>query len=189
MFNVLGPLINPAHPKGIVLGVAERELGPTFARSLKESGVRRALVVCGREGLDEISCAGETDVWELRDGVISEGRIRPELFGLSSHPLSSVAGGTPEENARTFKELLCSGDEIPEKLRPVLDFVLMNASAVLVVAGLAKDYEEGTRMAREAVRSGKAWEALERFRREGERVVEEAFPERDRNVPLRDLLL
>jgi anthranilate phosphoribosyltransferase len=75
-----------------------------------------------------------------------------------------VGGGSPKENAETFKTLLNSGDKIPEKLIPVLDFVLMNASALLVVAGLAKDYKEGTELARQAVYSGKAWEALDTFR-------------------------
>lgn len=182
MFNVLGPLINPAHPKGMVLGVAEKELGMTFAYSLMESGVQTALVVCGAEGLDEISCAGDTFVWELRDGQITEHIISPADFGLKPHFLSEVAGGTPAENSRTFRELLCSGKEIPEKHGAVLDFVLMNASALLVVAGIAKDYLHGTELARESIVSGKAWEALETFRKEGERVADEAFPDRDRSV-------
>ncbi|KAH9948268.1 glycosyl transferase family, a/b domain-containing protein [Amylocystis lapponica] len=92
MFNVLGPLINPARPRGMVLGVAERELGLPFARSLGNGGVERALVVCGAEGLDEISCAGETYAWELADGNITERRLDPSQFGLGVHPLTAVAG-------------------------------------------------------------------------------------------------
>ncbi|TEB30711.1 anthranilate phosphoribosyltransferase, TrpD [Coprinellus micaceus] len=165
MFNVLGPLINPARPRGMVLGVAVPEIGPAFAKSLREGGVQRALVVCGFEGLDEISCAGPTHAWELHeDGSVSEHVLTPEQFGLPVHPLSTVGGGSPKENAETFKTLLNSGDKIPKKLIPVLDFVLMNASALLVVAGLAKDYKEGTELARQAVYSGKAWEALDTFR-------------------------
>ncbi|EIM86242.1 anthranilate phosphoribosyltransferase TrpD [Stereum hirsutum FP-91666 SS1] len=187
MFNVLGPLINPANPRGMVLGVAERELGMTFAHSLQDSGVERALVVCGAEGLDEISCAGDTYVWELKSGQISETRINPTMFGLKAHLLAEVAGGTPEENSRTFRELLRSGSDIPERLTAVLDFVLMNASALLVVAGVAKDYIEGTKLARESIVSGKAWEALETFRKEGERVADEAFPNRDRSLPVKNI--
>jgi len=167
MFNVLGPLINPARPQGMVLGVAEREIGLTFARSLREGGVERALVVCGHEKLDEISCAGPTYAWELLDGNIAEKTLTPALFGLGAHPLSTVVGGSPEENAVTFTTLLTSGEDIPASVKPVLDFVLMNASALLVVAGLAKDYVHGTKLAFESITSGKAWAALQTFRDAG----------------------
>jgi len=168
MFNILGPLINPARPQGMVLGIAEREIGHTFATSLREGGVERALVVCGYEKLDEISCAGPTYAWELLNGVITEKTLRPELFGLKAHPLSTVVGGSPQENAETFRKLLTSGKEIPESLKPVLDFVLMNASALLVVAGLAEDYAHGAQLALESITSGKAWAALQSFREAGE---------------------
>ncbi|KAI6101939.1 glycosyl transferase [Pisolithus sp. B1] len=141
LFNVLGPLINPAHPKGMVLGVAERELGPAFAKSLLDVGVQRALVVCGAENLDEISCAGDTWVWEIRDGQITEAKLHPERFGLPVHPLTAVAGGTAAENAETFKTLLRSG--------------------------LAEDYKHGVRLALESMKSGAAWKALEAFRDTG----------------------
>lgn len=167
MFNILGPLINPAKPRGMVLGVAEPEIGPTFAQSLRDGGVERALVVCGYEKLDEISCAGPTYAWELKDGVVTELTLHPELFGLDVHPLSTVAGGNPQENAETFKRLLNSGGSIPEDLTPVLHFVQMNAAALLVVAGLATDFEEGAKMALESITSGNAWKALETFREAG----------------------
>ncbi|KAF5384245.1 hypothetical protein D9615_003414 [Tricholomella constricta] len=167
MFNVLGPLLNPARPKGMVLGVAEREIGATFARSLREGGVERALVVCGCEGLDEISCAGETWAWALHpDGTITETVLSPEMFGVGRHPLREVVGGTPAENAGTLTELLGlrDGEEVPQRLAAVMDFVLINAAALLVVAGKAGDYKEGTRLARESILSGKAWEALQQFK-------------------------
>ncbi|KAK0239074.1 glycosyl transferase [Armillaria nabsnona] len=167
MFNILGPLINPAKPRGMVLGVAEPEIGLTFAQSLRDGGVERALVVCGYEKLDEISCAGPTYAWELKDGVVTELTLHPELFGLDVHPLSTVAGGNPQENAETFKRLLNSGGNIPEDLTPVLHFVQLNAAALLVVAGLASDFEEGAKMALESITSGKAWKALETFREAG----------------------
>ncbi|KAG2346705.1 anthranilate phosphoribosyltransferase [Suillus weaverae] len=173
LFNVLGPLINPAHPRGMVLGVADRELGPTFAQSLRDGGVERALVVCGAEGLDEISCAGDTYAWQLEDGKITEIKLHPDLFGLSVHPLSSVAGGTPTENAGTFRALLNSGNDIPESLMPVLQFVLLNASALLVVAGLASDFKEGVALAMNSITSGRAWDALVAFRTAGREAVKE----------------
>jgi anthranilate phosphoribosyltransferase len=174
MFNILGPLINPARPRGMVLGVAQPEIGNTFAQCLGEGGVERALVVCGFERIDEISCAGPTHVWELKDEKVTKSVLRPEDFGLPCHPLHTVAGGTPDENATTFKALLMSGDKIPEQLIPVLDFVLMNASALLVVAGVAKDYIEGTKLARESIISGKAWEAFEIFREAGNKAAHDA---------------
>lgn len=171
MFNVLGPLINPAFPQGMVVGVAIPELGRTYAESIRQGGVQRALVVCGEERLDEISCAGRTHIWELKDGNITEGIISPSDFGLPAHSLSHVAGGTPEENAETFKTLLTSGEQIPESLTPVRDFVLMNAAALLVVAGRAQDYKEGVKLALESITSGKAWEALQTFKLEGQRAA------------------
>ncbi|KAG0701918.1 glycosyl transferase [Suillus ampliporus] len=144
LFNVLGPLINPACPRGMVLGVAERELGPTFAQSLREGGVERALV----------------------DGKITEIKLHPELFGLSVHSLSSRMPGT-------FKALLDSGNDIPESLTPVLHFVLLNASALLVVAGLASDFKEGVALAMNSITSGNAWDALLAFRNAGMEAVKE----------------
>lgn len=167
IFNVLGPLINPARPRGMVLGIADPTLGMPFASSLRDSGIERALVVCGAEHLDEISCAGDTWAWELRDGEIVETKLHPALFGLGVHPLSSVSGGTPPENAETFKVLLTSGMDIPHTLTPILEFVLVNAAALLVVAGLATDYKDGVRLARESVTSGAAWKALTTFRDAG----------------------
>ena len=165
VFNVLGPLLNPTRPRGMVLGVAEPALGPPFVAALKAGGVKRAYVVCGAEDLDEISCAGDTHLWELLDdGSVRERTLCPADFGLPAHPLEEVKGASPEENAAAFKTLLTSGDKIPARLTPVLDFVLMNAAALLVVAGRAADLKEGARLAREAVISGKAWAALEAFR-------------------------
>lgn len=167
MFNVLGPLINPARPKGMVLGVAEPEIGSTFASSIGEGGVERALVVCGFEGLDEISSAGPTHAWELKHGKVTKKVLSPSDFGLPKHPLSAVSGGSPQENASTFKALLTSGSQIPEKLLPLMDWVSMNASALLVVAGVTQDYVEGVKFAKESITSGKAWEAFEIFRDAG----------------------
>jgi len=165
MFNVLGPLINPARPRGMVLGLAERELGSTFAQSLRDGGVQRALVVCGAEGLDEISCAGNTHAWELKDGVITQMTLHPSQFGLPTRPLAQVAGGTPDENAATLRTLLTSGDAIPAELTPVLDFVLLNASALLVVAKIADDFKSGTQLAMKSIVDGSAWNALQLFQK------------------------
>jgi len=168
IFNLLGPLLNPASPKGMVLGVAEPELGYPFASSVSDAGVERAFIVCGAERLDEISCAGPTHVWEVDQGNITEKTLNPSDFGLPSYPLTAVAGGGPQENAETFRKLLTSGDHLPEHLVPIMDWVAMNASALLVVAGVAHNLSEGARLAKESITSGRAWEALKIFRETGQ---------------------
>ncbi|CEL56864.1 anthranilate phosphoribosyltransferase [Rhizoctonia solani AG-1 IB] len=178
VFNVLGPLINPASPKRMILGVYTRELGPVFAETLRGMGVERALVVCGMESLDEISIAGGTWAWSLENGDITTTTLHPSHFELKTHPLSTVAGASPETNAQMLIDILNPNtpshsptESVPAPANGVtsdpgaiLDFVLMNASALLVVAGLAPDYPTGVKMARESISSGRAWEALNEFR-------------------------
>lgn len=187
LLNLLGPLVNPARPSGIVLGVAHAKLGETFIRALwMDKTVKHAMVVCGIENLDEISCAGDTKVWEFRRGDDKGGEkvkgipweektINPETFGLPTHHLSTVSGGRkPEHNAVIFKQILCpksedvsaSDDQLldSKSLAPILDFVLMNTAAVLVVADLATTLKEGVTLARKSVESGAAWEAFKTFR-------------------------
>ena len=178
MFNVLGPLLNPARPKGMVLGICEPELGATFAQSLLEGGVRKALIVCGVERLDEISCAGPTHVWEVNGDADGKGKVDEYLidplndFGLPTHPLKDVVGQSCEENAKIFVRLLDPENRLPpdadqetiRKHQAITDFVLINASALLVVAGIANDFKHGIELARESITAGKAWEALETFK-------------------------
>ncbi|KAF4549524.1 Anthranilate phosphoribosyltransferase-like protein [Elsinoe fawcettii] len=163
VFNLLGPLANPIHNSGLiearVLGVAKRDMGPVFADALRLSGAKKALVVCGEEDLDEISCAGATRCWLLRrrtgsgsdHGWVSTSpsrsygneeveilpfTMRPEDFGLKPHPLSEVAGGkSPSENAAILARLL-KGDLAEDD--PVLTFVLMNTAALLAVSGICE---------------------------------------------------
>jgi len=104
-------------------------------------------------------------LWELlEDGSVLERTLCPADFGLPAHPLDDVKGASPAENAAMFKTLLTSGDNIPAQLTPILDIVLMNTAALLVVAGRAENIKEGVRLAREAITSGRAWHALEVFR-------------------------
>ncbi|GAA5917243.1 hypothetical protein JCM5296_006864 [Sporobolomyces johnsonii] len=171
VFNALGPLINPAQPRAMIVGVHSKGLGPVFAEALRITGVQRAWVVCGAEGLDEISPAGETHVWDLKDDTITARTIHPSDFGLTPTPLSTVAGGTPGENAATLRALL-AGELARDD--PIETFVVLNAAALLVVAGKAKDEKAGVELARESIRSGKAAEALEAFRRASTEAVEKA---------------
>jgi anthranilate phosphoribosyltransferase len=136
---------------------------------LRDEGVARALVVCGADGLDEISCTGDTWAWSLTpDGNIVEAVLHPAQFGLDTHPLTAVSGGRASENAATLTTLLTSREEVLEELRPVLEFVLLNAAALLVVAGVARDFKDGVGLARESIASGAAWKALETFRESGQ---------------------
>ncbi|KAK0526852.1 anthranilate phosphoribosyltransferase [Tilletia horrida] len=111
LFNVLGPLINPARPARCIIGVHSAGLGPIFAETLRRQGKERAWVVCGFEGLDEISIEGETNVWELKDGQIRHFTISPADFGLPSHPLSHVVSASAAENASIALHLLSEAEE------------------------------------------------------------------------------
>ncbi|KAF8978076.1 anthranilate phosphoribosyltransferase [Entomortierella lignicola] len=164
IFNLMGPLSNPAKPSRVVVGVHSRFLGSLMIRSLKLMGLISGMVVCGANGLDEISPEGETHVWKLVDGEIVEEDISPAQFGLPSHALISVKGGGPEENAQILDDLLNNKFKSPG--HPILDFVLLNAAALLVVAGKANTFEEAVVIARESVESGKARAVLEGFRRD-----------------------
>ncbi|PVF97210.1 anthranilate phosphoribosyltransferase [Serendipita vermifera] len=172
ILNLVGPLVNPARPGGLVLGVAHPRLGETFVQALsKDETVQYAMVVCGEEHLDEISCAGRTRVWEFKrneDGTVlfKESVISPETFGVDSHLLANVAGGKgPGENAEIFTRLLTQPEESAQsELKPIFDFVLINAAAVLVVAEIAKDVKEGVELARQSINSGAAWKAFQSFK-------------------------
>lgn len=159
VFNILGPLTNPAKPDGMVCGVYTASLGRLFVEVFKLLGMRRALVVHGCEGLDELSIAGASKVWELKDGgEIKEYEVQPSDFGVSSHPLTEVAGNSPEENAVEMRELLKGGGRVA-----VREMVLMNASAALYVAGKVPDFKAGTELAKAALSNGSAIKTLEAY--------------------------
>ncbi|KAL0098304.1 anthranilate phosphoribosyltransferase [Phycomyces blakesleeanus] len=165
VFNMLGPMSNPALPMRTVVGVHSPQIGNLMANALQLTGVKEALVVCGAEKLDEISPAGETTFWRIHNtGDITTGTLHPTRdFGLPTHPLSDVKGGDCHENVLILKQLL-SG-ELPEN-NPILDFVLLNASALLVVAGVASNFKDGVSKARASIKSGQAKKVLEAFRQE-----------------------
>jgi anthranilate phosphoribosyltransferase len=158
VFNLLGPLVNPARPGRMVVGVAHESLGDLMIEALRLTGVHRAFVVCGEEGLDEISPAGKTHVWSLENGNITRFTVHPSDFGLPTHSLDKVRGGDAAHNAQIFREIL-SG----QRQDAMLDYVLLNTAALLVVAGRANHWKEGVEQAREAIQSGKAKQMLEKF--------------------------
>lgn len=157
IFNILGPLTNPARPSMIVLGVYEEALLEPMAKVLSNLGIRRGLVVYGQEKLDEISSSGPTSVCEICDGELRQYVITPEQMGLERCKKEDLQGGTPEENAEITRKIL-RGEKGPRR-----DAVLMNAGAALYVAGKAESISEGVRLAADIIDSGKAYRQLERF--------------------------
>ncbi|KAJ3007889.1 UNVERIFIED_CONTAM: anthranilate phosphoribosyltransferase [Siphonaria sp. JEL0065] len=161
IFNILGPLTNPAFPQRMIVGVFSKEIGPIMAEALRLSGVQRAWIVHGGIGLDEIAPTGETYVWSLENDTITSKTIHPTRdFGIAEHPLDDVRGGDGAYNSGTMKSLLNNEFDLGH---PILDFVLLNSGALLHVAGKAKDLKEGVELARESIRSGRAQEALDKF--------------------------
>jgi len=161
IFNILGPLCNPADIDARVIGVSSKILGEVFAETLRLMGVKRAMVVCGFEGLDEISPEGKTHVWRLNDvSKLEYFSLEPADFGLLSHPITEVKSGTPPENGALLLRML---DGQVSEGNAVLDFVLLNAAALLVCSEKAKDWKDGVRIARESIKSGSARKALDGF--------------------------
>ena len=192
IFNLLGPLSNPVHDTELVeariLGVARQDIGLNFAEALRLGSAKKALVVCGDENLDEISPAGPTHCWLVREEGsqvdITKFTLVPEDFGLGRHELDAVHGGKgPAENAEILMRILSNGMESGD---PVLEFVLLNVAALLTISGICEvdvsnmghgddgkvieergpgglRWKEGVRRARWCIRSGEAlrqWEAF-----------------------------
>jgi anthranilate phosphoribosyltransferase len=154
IFNVLGPLTNPADADAQVVGVYDPDLVPMLARALSRLGVDRALVVHG-SGLDEIALHDETVVAELDDGEIEEYSITPADLGLEEASIEAIAGGTPEENAADLRGIVTGELDGPKR-----DVILANAGAAVYVVGEADSLEAGVERAREAIESGAAAETL-----------------------------
>lgn len=160
VFNLLGPLTNPAGATAQVVGVYHAGLTELMARALGELGVRRAFVVHGADGLDEISISGETAIAELRDGVVRRYAITPEDFGLHRAPLESIQGGDAKHNAEIIHKIL-GRSMLYRPHGPYRDIVLANAAAALVAAGRATDFVDGVSIATKSIDSGQARERLE----------------------------
>ena len=155
IFNILGPLTNPAHVKRQLTGAFSREMIWPMAETLKALGSEAAWLVHGGDGTDELSIAGVSWVAALEGGEIAERELHPEDAGLPVHPFEDILGGTPEDNARAFRALL---DGAPGAYR---DAVLLNAAAALVVADKAASLPEGVEMARASIDSGAAKAKIE----------------------------
>jgi anthranilate phosphoribosyltransferase len=162
VFNLLGPLTNPAGASAQVVGVYDASVTELMARALGELGVGRAFVVHGADGLDEISISGETHIAELRDGVVRTFTIAPEDFGLRRSPVDALRGGDAVQNAQIIHRIL--GKSMPYcEHGPHRQIVLANAAAALVAAGRAHDFLDGIRLAAGSIDSGAARERLDAF--------------------------
>jgi anthranilate phosphoribosyltransferase len=154
VFNLLGPLTNPAGAQSQVLGVFSEDVIDLVAATLAELGVERAFVVHGAGGLDEISLAGETMVADVRGGTVRRFTVTPEEFGVTRAPLEAIRGGTPAENAALILRIL-EGEAGPAR-----DIVVINAAAALVAAGVADNSREAAGLASFVISSGAAREKL-----------------------------
>lgn len=192
IFNNLGPLANPVEDvlEARVIGVGRRDLGPAFAEALRVAGCKKALIVCGEEELDEISCAGNSLCWMLKEkspggeSEVEHFKVHPNDFGITPHALKDVSSGKePEENAEILARILQNQLPLDD---PVVEFVLINTAALLVASGICEAdtsdmghgddgnvikergpggqrWKEGVRRAKWAITSGEAWRQWQAF--------------------------
>ncbi|MCR5672158.1 MAG: anthranilate phosphoribosyltransferase [Lachnospiraceae bacterium] len=157
VFNILGPLTNPASPSMQLLGVYDEYLVEPLARVLVSLGIKRGMVVYGTDKLDEISLSSPTRICEIKDGWYKSYTVTPEDFGMERCSKDELKGGTPEENAKITLDILGGKKSIKRNA------VLLNAGAALYIAGKADSFEAGIKLAGELIDSGKALELLNKF--------------------------
>ncbi len=155
VFNLLGPLTNPAAATVHLLGIYREDLMKPMAEVLKNLGSKAALVVHGADHCDEISITGETAICQLKDGVIENYQISPEEVGLKRSSLEAIHGGTPQKNGAILLQIFKG------ELGPPRDVVLLNAGAVFMAAGKVSDFREGIALARDSIDSGRALQKLQ----------------------------
>lgn len=157
IFNILGPLTNPAGASCQVLGVYSKDLTEVIASVLKNLGTKRAFVVHGLDSLDEITIADKTKITELKDKKIKTFYIKPQDFKMKKASLKDIRGGSPKENAEIIKEILAG------KKGPRQDVVLLNSAAALVAGGFASDFKKGIKLANESIESGRGVVKLDKL--------------------------
>ncbi|PAT43692.1 anthranilate phosphoribosyltransferase [Vandammella animalimorsus] len=168
IFNILGPLTNPAGAPNILMGVFHADLVGIQVRTLQRLGAEHALVVYGKDGLDEISLGAATMVGELKDGQVREYEIHPEDFGLAMASTRALRADTPEQSQR----MLC--DVLQGQSGPTRDIVLLNTAAALYAANVASDIAQGIDLARQAIDSGNAQRKLQEFVRTTQELAQAA---------------
>ena len=155
IFNILGPLTNPASVTKSMLGVFDKAFVPKMLEALELNGATSAMVVSSREGMDEISISDITYAAQLRDGIVREFEIDPQEYGIKKMPLKAIVGGEAKENAQILRRIF-EGESTDAQR----DIVLINAAASLMVDGVARDMQDGLEMAREAIRNARAKKKL-----------------------------
>ena len=151
VFNILGPLTNPARANCHVMGVANPELGRKMAGALARMEMRHAIIVSGEDGLDDISVCAPTTTFEVKGTAISEDQLTPEGLGLARHDTAEIVGGSAEENAALMREIFAG--EGPQAVR---DLIAANAGAALYVTGLASNVRQGVDQAKDLIKNGDA---------------------------------
>ena len=164
VFNILGPLSNPAGANMELMGVYDESLVEPLARVMANLGVVRGMVVYGQDKLDEISMCAATSVCEIKDGKFISYEITPEQFGYERCEKGALTGGTPEENAKITMEILSGADKGPKR-----QAVCLNAGAAIYIAGKADTIEAGIRKAEQIIDEGLALKKLEQFREESQK--------------------
>jgi anthranilate phosphoribosyltransferase len=157
VFNLIGPICNPAQASAQVLGVYNEELTEIMAQVLCELGAERAFVVHGSDGLDEITISGESKISEVKNGEVRTYYVTPEDFGIKRAPISAIQGGDAKQNAEFIRDILSDSGGARQ------DVVLMNAAAGLVAGGKASGLAQGIQLARESIGSGKAMDCLHKL--------------------------
>ncbi|MDQ1263616.1 MAG: anthranilate phosphoribosyltransferase [Campylobacterota bacterium] len=158
IFNILGPLTNPAGVQKSLLGVFNKSFVPKMAEVLKINGAKSAIVVSSEEGMDEISISGITHMATLKNGSIKESVLDPQSYGIKKAPLEAIVGGDGEENAQILYNIFESKASDAQR-----DIVLINCACALVVDGAARDIQDGLEMARDAIESKKALTKLKQI--------------------------
>ncbi len=158
IFNILGPLTNPAGAKKSLLGVFHKSFVPKMAEALKINGAASTLVVSSEEGMDEISISALSYASQLKDGVVHEFIIDPQEYGIKRAPIEAIVGGDGRENAQILYNIFTSSATDAQR-----DIVMINAAAALMVDGLARDIQDGLEMASHAIKSGNAKAKLQQI--------------------------
>ncbi len=160
IFNILGPLTNPADAKLQIMGVYDSDLVEIIAEVLQKLGAERAMVVHGTDGLDEITITSNNKISEIKDGTIETYTLKPEFFALGTAKKNDLKGGSPEENKK-IAEAILKGEKGPKR-----NVVLANAACAIYVFGIAKDLKSAVSVAASSIDSGKAMDMLERLKKE-----------------------
>ena len=157
VFNVLGPLTNPASSNAQLLGVYDQKLTTPMAYALKELGCKEAMIVHGLDGLDEISTIGKTAIAWLKEGEVSTTETEPKDFCVKKARISDITGTTLEESSKILFNILNGRYPLED---PKTEIVLVNSAAGIIVGGKAKDFSDGMKLARESIESGAAYKKL-----------------------------